>query len=182
MLKRKTQYLSHLSPILRPVRRATASKSGQCISLLQNQCVRFYAKKKGGHTKSRAGTEYHLPKNYRPSIPTPHNLSEDLAAALAEREVIAKETETADISLSIDEVRRKANIKKNMEKLLEDLATQNEDPIIRRAYEELEDEERAKKGLPPLKRAPPGRIRYKHEIISGEAEIVSSNRRFKKKR
>lgn len=143
----KTTFNVHLNIFTRPVQ------------------ARTYAKKKNKGPRNVAPW-FHLPKDYRPAIPEPHDLSQDIAAALAEREEITKSAEKTDIALSIEEVRRKANIKKNMEKLLEDLATQNEDPIIRRAYEELEDEERMKKGLPALKRAPPGRLRYKHDILT----------------
>lgn len=133
---------------------------------------RFYAKKKTTSSVANKGprlaVKFALPKNYRPTIPEPHDLSQDIAAQIAAQEELLKEK--TDVTLSIEEVRRKANIKKNMEKLLSDLATENEDPIIRRAYEELEDEERLKKGLPPLKRAPPGRLRYSTDILFGKVK------------
>ena len=101
---------------------------------------------------------FHLPQKYRPSIPTPHSLEEDMAAAIAQQEA---EKEQKNKPQTIEDLRRKAGAHKEMEKLLQELHYENEDPLIRQAYEELEDEDRRRKGLPPLKRAPPGKIAKK---------------------
>lgn len=61
--------------------------------------------------------------------------------------------------MSIEALRRKVNAKKNVEKVIKELSSENEDPLIRQAYEELEDEDRIRRGLAPLKRAPPGKLK-----------------------
>jgi len=66
---------------------------------------------------------------------------------------------------SIEEVRRKANAKRNVEKVLQQLTSENEDPLIRQAYEELEDEDRMRRGLAPLRRAPPGKLRITWDSV-----------------
>lgn len=71
----------------------------------------------------------------------------------------AMESSTDLKSLSIEEVRRKANAKLNVEKVKQQLTFENEDPLIRQAYEELEDEDRVRRGLAPLRRAPPGKLK-----------------------
>ena len=81
---------------------------------------------------------------------------EDKAAMLAYNE--AMEAVAPEIP-SIEEVRRKANAQKNVEKVMRELSHENEDPLIRQAYEELEDEDRMRRGLAPLKRAPPGKLK-----------------------
>lgn len=81
---------------------------------------------------------------------------DDKAAAMAYTE--AAEVETSAIP-TIEEMRRKVNAKKNVEKVIKQLATENEDPLIRQAYEELEDEDRLRRGLSPLRRAPPGKLK-----------------------
>jgi hypothetical protein len=97
-----------------------------------------------------------LSDSYRPSVPTPHAFNGDAAAEIAYNESL----ESDDGSIpSIEEVRRKVNAKKNVEKLISQISSENEDPLIRQAYEELEDEDRIRRGLAPLKRAPPGKIK-----------------------
>lgn len=71
-------------------------------------------------------------------------------------EEIQRETGRID---SIESVRRKASVAQNLEKLQLMFRMENEDPLIRQAYEELEDEDRIRNGLPPLRRAPPGVLR-----------------------
>lgn len=102
------------------------------------------------------GPKFHITKAYRPSVPEPHSLQEDKAAMVSYME--AMDTVSADIP-SIEEVRRKVNAKKNVEKVMRQLSHENEDPLIRQAYEELEDEDRMRRGLAPLKRAPPGKLK-----------------------
>lgn len=67
--------------------------------------------------------------------------------------------------LSIEEMRRKVNAKKNVEKVIQQLTSENEDPLIRQAYEELEDEDRIRRGLAPLRRAPPGKLKVKWDSV-----------------
>lgn len=128
------------------------------------EIVRMYAKKKGSqaYTPKKVvknydeGPKYHITKAYRPTVPEPHSLQDDKAAMVSYME--AMDTVSADIP-SIEEVRRKVNAKKNVEKVMRQLSHENEDPLIRQAYEELEDEDRMRRGLAPLKRAPPGKLK-----------------------
>lgn len=87
---------------------------------------------------------------------------DDKAAALAYNEAMDKES---DGVVSIEEMRRKVNAKKNVEKVMQQLTSENEDPLIRQAYEELEDEDRIRRGLAPLRRAPPGKLKAKWDMV-----------------
>lgn len=51
---------------------------------------------------------------------------------------------------SIEEVRRRALLKKDGEKLKLKVQEDALDPLIRQAYDELEDEDRVRQGLPPI--------------------------------
>lgn len=108
------------------------------------------------------GVGFHVSEAYRPTTTSPHSLAEDKAAALAYNE--SKEGAASSI-LSIEDLRRKVNAKKNVEKVIQQVTSENEDPLIRQAYEELEDEDRIRRGLAPLRRAPPGKLRVKWDSL-----------------
>lgn len=121
---------------------------------------RGYAKKpayRKPYVPRPAGPTFHNPESYRPAVPDRHSYIEDEAAKEAYK--VAEETEKASSAVSIEDLRRKVNAKKNLEKVMKQLSTENEDPLIRQAYEELEDEDRIRRGLGPLRRAPPGKLR-----------------------
>lgn len=122
---------------------------------------RLYAKKATGFKKKfvhRPAPVFHLADSYRPNVPTPHALIDDDIALSAHEEASMKSSSTSHIP-SIEEVRRKATAQKNLEKVIAQVTSENEDPLIRQAYEELEDEDRLRRGLAPLRRAPPGKLK-----------------------
>jgi hypothetical protein len=71
-------------------------------------------------------------------------------------------------SLSIDEVRRRARLRKDADKLKAQLAEETMDPLLKQAYEELEDERRISMGLPPI---------YNHHVKRKGSRRLQQGRR-----